>query len=165
MGKLNKLSIAELQEELIRKQEHLESLMGERDDLRSALVNVENEISQLLGEAIEEPEAKAEPPATPAKGKAKKAGAKRGGKRGPKKGGAKKNGRKGRAGRKPTIVVAIKEIMTESGQPMRAGEVADALRQRKFPTKSKDLDNVVREAISRIPEAKRVARGLYQIPK
>ena len=69
----------------------------------------------------------------------------------------------GKPGRRPILTEAIRSILGESARAMIAGDIADALKRRRFKTKSKNLQNLVREALSRIPDVERVSRGMYSL--
>jgi hypothetical protein len=82
--------------------------------------------------------------------------------RGPKPGGR-------RPGRKPigakSIREAIADILTEAGEPMRAGDIAQKLVTSGYKTKSKDPRNMVSAILGQSKEFVRVRKGLYSLRK
>ena len=152
MSKLSVASIATLEREIARKRARLEKLNADRAAIMAKLGVIDKEIALLAGAQAEAPAPAA--PEAPVRKRGKK---------------SKKKAKKTRAaapktrGRRPKLADAIRAILTEAKAPMKAAQISDALRERKFKTKSKDLPNLVRETLSRIPEAVRVSRGLYTI--
>ena len=127
------MSIPELRKELARQEQRMRALEEERGKLVGRLAEVERELTSLAGAAVA-PESR---------------------KRGAGRKGA------GRRGRKPLLTDTIAEIVREAPKPVTAGDIAAALTERRFRTRSKNLANLVREALTRVKGIKRVARGLY----
>ena len=133
--------IAALEKELARKRQRTAQLIEKRQALVEQIKALDAEIAGLRGQVTE-----TKAPAEPAKPKRSKRTAK---------------AAKGKPGRQPMLAEAIHRVLAEADGPMRAGDIAEALKKRKFQTKSADLTNLVREAMSRIEGVKRVGRGLY----
>ena len=145
MPDLTKASVAALQKELERKRQRVARLTEKRQSIAERIVALDSEIAGLRG-----PTEEAKAPVEPAKPERPKPKAKT---------------EKGKPGRRPVLAEAIHGVLAEADGPMRAGDIAEALKKRKFKTKSADLTNLVREAMSRIEGVKRVGRGLYAVTK
>ncbi|HRU05644.1 MAG TPA: hypothetical protein P5137_07695 [Candidatus Brocadiia bacterium] len=72
---------------------------------------------------------------------------------------------RGRPGRKPQLTEAITRVLADAGTPLRVADIAEELEKRDFQTRSKNLRNLVREALSRTPGIVRVTRGSYTVRK
>lgn len=141
MARLSKVSIADLQKELAKKQGHVERLTADREKLLAKLAKVDRELALVLGgQSVA---------ATPAP--ARKARVARTRQTPP------------RRGRRPKLTDAMRKVLADAKGPLDAAGIAAALKRGKFKTKSKNLSNLVREALSRIPEVTRASRGKYVI--
>jgi len=140
MPKLASMSIAQLRRELAKKQQRVERLQAERSKIVRKLEAVDRELSSLSGEGVV-----AKPAAKPAAA-----------------GGGKPKAVAGRKrGRKATLTDAILKVLSGSGKPLSVSEIAEGLKALRFKTRSKNLPNLVREALTRVKGVKRVARGIY----
>ena len=148
MAELSKASVAQLEREIGKRKKRIAQLEEKRAGLAAQLEAVDGELESLRGGggavATEAP-AKAEPKP---KQKQKRVAAKTTG---------------ARPGRRPMLTEAIRSILSDAGEPLNAGAIAAQLKARRFKTKSKNLQNLVREALSRIPDVNRVSRGLYSL--
>jgi len=138
MARLKGASILDLQRELERKRERLMELSSERSKLLAQLAVVDAEIGQISGGK------KGRRVATEV---------------------AVASGERGKPGRKPQLTEAIFRVLSDSATPLRVADIADELERRHFKTRSKNLRNLVREALSRTPGVARVNRGSYTVGK
>ena len=142
MPRLSSMSIAALKRELARKEEQTKRLLAGRDKLLRKLAALDKRIASLAGQDF-----------VKAEHGAGVAGARR----------ARKVAKKAKRGRKPTLTDAITRILTESDTPLKVIDIAKALKLQRFSTRSKDLPNLVREALTRVEGVKRVSRGVYTV--
>jgi hypothetical protein len=68
-----------------------------------------------------------------------------------------------RPGRRPRLAETILGVLRKSPEPMNVPQIAAVLVRRRFPTRSKNITGLVREALSRVDGIKRVSRGLYAV--
>jgi len=145
MAKIGRMSIARLRKELARKEQQVARLTAKKEDLLKQIADVDGQIEAIVGKGADRGAApKAEKPAS-----------KQAGKRGT------KRRKKQRRGGRPKLAETIKEILQEAKEPMGANDIAEALKARKFKTRSKNLVNLVREALTRVKGVRRVSRGQY----
>ncbi len=60
---------------------------------------------------------------------------------------------------------AVTEILSKSGKPMRAGEVAGQLSEVGYKTRSKNPKNMISAVLGQSPQFTRVRTGVYTIEK
>jgi hypothetical protein len=130
-------TIAELRKLLTAKLQQLTNLMGLREKLRAELVKVEAGIAQLAGAVA---------------GRGRRVAA------APVRRGRPKGGRRGL-----TLKQAIAEILGDSGKPLGAKDVAEALPRVGYASRSKNLLTMITTTLSRTPMFRRVARGKYRL--
>ena len=134
MAKLSRASIAALKQELVKKEAQVRRLKAQREKLAAELEAVDRELAELTG----------------SKARTRAAAAASG---------AGRTGKK--PGRRPRLAEAIVRILSDSSDPLNAAQIAAALKRRRVKTRSSNLTNLVREALSRIPQVRRVSRGKY----
>jgi hypothetical protein len=110
-----------LRQEYADRQQQLDGLQRQRQDLQARLDQVEGQIQALrqgsgASAPIQEPTAK---PAASENGKARKAPA--------------------AGGKKPGFSAFLVRVVRQAGRPLTNKELAEAVRRRKFPTKTSDL--------------------------
>ena len=124
-------SIAQLKRELVVKEKRLATLADRRKRLLEEVSAVEKQIDRLRGEPTE--------PVSPRPGRPA----------GPK------------PGRKPKLTDAIAAALKAAKGPLDVAEIADRIVKGGYRTRSRNVKNLVREALTRTPGVKRVARGKY----
>jgi len=129
-------SIADLQKALAKAEQRIAALEKKRANLLAQVGKVEAEIAVLRGEG--------KPTPAPAAPKAKRKGMK-----------------KAKRGRKGTLIEAIVNVLKAADSPMKVAEIAKAVVKGGYKTKSKNVPNVIREALTRVPGIKKASRGQY----
>jgi len=142
MAKLRRkaASIADLKKAIAKAEQRVAGLEAKRATFLAQVGEVDAEIAALVGEA--------RPTPAPAAPKAKKK---------PQKKAPAKLGRKG------TVVEAIGNVLKAADSPMNVAQIAKAVIKGGLKTKSKDIPNLVREALGRVPGIKKVSRGMYTV--
>ncbi|NQT11257.1 MAG: hypothetical protein HQ582_00820 [Planctomycetes bacterium] len=133
-------SITDLENAIARAEERIAGLEKKRANLLAQVGAVDAEIASLKGEDKPAPT-----PAAPAP-KAKKKSKKR---------------VKAKRGRKGTLVGAIANALKAADSPMKVADIAKAVVKAGYKTKSKNVPNLIREALTRVPRIKKVSRGQY----
>ena len=144
MAKLDGMSIAQLRKAIEKKEALIGKLMVDREKLAGGIADIDKRLALLVGEGTSSAAGaagSAPKRATRTKASAGTTGAKR--------------------GRKATLTTAILEVLTEASEPMDVSGISEALKNRRFKTRSKNLPNLVREALTRVEGIKRVSRGVY----
>lgn len=131
-------SIADLQKALAKAEQRIAALGKKRANLLAQVGKVDVEIASRRGEVKSTPA----PAAPEAKRKRnKEATAKR--------------------GRRGTLIEAIVNVLKAADSPMKVAETAKAVVKAGYKTKSKNVPNVIREALTRVPGIKKASRGQY----
>ena len=139
-------SVADLKNAIARAEQRVAGLEKKRANLLAQVDKVDAEIAALRGEVKPTPA-----PAAP-KAKRKRKG-------GPKKKLKKKA--KAKRGRKGTLVEAITKVLKSADGPLKVAQIAKAVVKAGYKTKSKNVPNVIREALTRVPGIKKASRGQY----
>jgi len=135
MKQLTKVSTAELQRELVRREKSVSRLHARRDDLLAQLKDVEKEIAALGG----------------AKGP----------RRGGSTGGGRRAGGRGRARNEISLPDAIAQAM-EVGATVSPKEAAELVLANGYKTTSANFNMMVSNALAKDKRFKRLGRGQYE---
>ena len=131
-------SIADLKKAIARAEQRAAGLEKKRANLLAQVGKVDAEIAALRGEV--------QPTPVPAAPKAKK---------------KRKEKAKAKTGRKGTLIEAIADVLKAADSPMKVAQIAKAVVKAGYKTESKDVPNVIRGALTRVPGIKKVSRGQY----
>ena len=143
MAKKRTVSIAALEEALARTKQQLETLKGKREKLLAEVAETDQQIADLTGQPAA-PAVEQEAPATaPTKPK--------------KRGKLPKN--------TMSLSDAIVKALSESKEPMRAGEIAQAVKAAGYKSKSKTFTKQVSGAAAEDKRVEKAARGLFALKK
>lgn len=137
MKQLSKLSTADLQRELARREKSVSKLHARRDGLITQLKEVESEITALSGAAA-----------------IRGAGGGGGG-------GGRKSGGRGRARNEVSLPEAIAQAM-EVGAQVSPKEAAELVLANGYKTTSANFNMMVSNALAKDKRFKRLGRGLYE---
>ena len=139
------MSIAQLEKALANTKQKLQGLKEKREKLLAQIAEVDKQIAELAGEPVA-PVAEPEAPATaPAPVKPKK----------PRK--LPRN--------TMSLSDAIVKALSESKDPMRAGEIAQAVKAAGYKSKSKTFVKQVSGAAADDKRVEKAARGLFALKK
>ena len=137
------MSIAQLEKVLANTKQQLVALKGKREKLLAQIGKVDKQIAELAGEPVA-PAAEAEAPA-PAPTKPKKA--------------------RKLAKNAMTLADAVVKVLGEAKEPMRAGDIAEAVTALGYKSKGKRLAKQVSIAAAKDESVEKVARGLFALRK
>jgi len=143
-GTKGSMSIAELQKAIAKAEKRVQTLERRRARLLAQLEGVEADIANLTGKAGLVPKSAQSEEKPKRKKKGRKAAKKR----------------RTRAGSLPDTIA---KVLKAADDPMNAPQIAEAVLQKGYKTKSKNVTALVRESISRVPGIKKVSRGLYTV--
>ena len=151
------LSLADLRRMLEEKEGQLSKLAARRDDLAAELANVEAELAAAGGGAAMR-RGPSRPPGKRGPGRPKGSG------RGPSR---PKGSDKGKRGRKPgpkgqsDLHNAIRAVLKASNEPMKLGDIADAVKKNGYKTKSAHFPMIVGFRLKEMADARKAGHGLY----
>ena len=130
---LRTASIAQLKREIVAKEKRLAALAGRRKRLLEQVSAVDKEIDRLRGEPTE--------PVTPRPSRSARP----------------------KPGRKPKLADAIAAALNAAKGPLDVDAIAERIVKAGYKTRSRNVKNLVREALTRTPGIKWVSRGKYTV--
>jgi chromosome segregation ATPase len=135
------LTIAQLQDQLEMKTRELDKLKDKREKVAAQLADIDREIQKMTGESAVAATRRSAPA-----------------------GGSRKTAKRPRRRRgQGALVDYIRQVLSENPKGMRAVEIAQAVKDAGYESRSKDFYTIVAAALRDESQFQRVRRGVYKL--